>query len=193
MASADDLLTPESWEAVRCVLHGENPNGCSLKFAAKQASKKVHQSVKTWHIQAWVRRSEMQDPEDEPWIHLIADQFHERDLRQAQELRDRKWKISMTGLQVVRKDGRKKIVTIKDHPAIIDRELEIRDPRYHKKPANVQPVVILPGKSAMDDLYERHQAQKRLDQLRGQQKELPDLSENSPIDEFIAAEGNAAA
>ena len=180
MVDSQDLLTPERWDAVRHVLAGEDPEGCSLKFAAKRASQ-FGETVRARDIEAWVRRSEMLDPDDEPWVHEIHVEFSQFPRGQAQTLRDRKWQIANRGLKkVVEREG-VETVTLTEHPQTIDRELEVRDHRYQKKPPAETPVMLV-GTSVVDDLYQRHKAQRRLAQIRQPE------SEANPVEEFLSEE-----
>ena len=81
-------LTPEAWEAARQVLAGETDHAVSWSAAAKAADVRVRD------LRAWIARAQEKRPEDDPWIHAIADDAEAFVEHQAGRMEDRLWQIA---------------------------------------------------------------------------------------------------
>lgn len=149
-----DKLSPEAWNVAKAILTGEDAEKCSHSAAAKAAG------VTLREFRAWIKRSEEQRPDDEPWVWEIAQVASVADESRADRLLDLLWKKAHNG----------------DRTAIT-RLLERLDPGFKKGPA-VQTNIQLNMPS--EDAKRRLGSFIRLNKARAEHESLPPANRRLP-------------
>lgn len=150
MSSRRVELTPEKWEAAKCILLGQDNTKVSLADAAAAAG------VTLPALKKWIKRACSKDPSDEPWVHAIADEIEHIPESQASVLESVLWDRAINGTKetIVDKKGGVTIKTKEDN-ALALRLLEKRDPSYVKGQKNS---VDITARLDVDELFEKFQS-----------------------------------
>lgn len=134
-----DQLTPERWEAARKILAGETNHAVSWSAAAQAAGVRIRD------VRAWIDRAREQRPEDDPWVHAIADDAEQFVESQAGRLEDKLWAMAT--------DPKR------PKPAVALTMLRARDDRYNPQDKGATVTVTLSDQAS---LFQRLTAGKRV-------------------------------
>ena len=147
-----DQLDPVAWTNARDVLYGKSGDKISERAAAAAAGVSIRE------LRAWVARSREKRVEDEPWVHLIAEEYDSAPLEQAGVLEDKLWGIAVNGVEEeVWHQGEHVGTKVKQMPSVAKDLMVARDPRYKPKPE-----VELNVTMDVDEMIRRLQATARM-------------------------------
>lgn len=120
-----DEWTPERWEEIRKVIHGEDAGRVSLAAGARKAG--VNPSA----VKRWIERSRERNPADQPEVWRIAEDYDAAEELQGQRLEDHAWERATKGVESpIVKGGEVVGATHKPDNKLLMELLRRRDPRY---------------------------------------------------------------
>jgi len=153
-------LNFESWGRAREILTGGSRSSVSRTAVARAAG------VSLREMDAWVERSRLEDPGDEPWVWEIAKVVDEAMEWQAGALEDEAWRRVFAGNEVVRYDGDgvEQSRQVSFDNSLLEKMLRVRDGRYIEKSASVN--LHLNADVDFEALERKWEARKRMEKLR---------------------------